>query len=303
MFVPVACLTCGKLFQVPPAAAGTDVPCPWCKATTPALPVAGVAPAPATSETGGLTPPARPEQPDPLSLDDAPAPEPPAKAIPVRPASVPLPATPPKPRSPVVKGLLVGGLSVVACLAALVVSLLISGRTIPLPGAGHVPDSAWAEFTPPDGSCSFALPGVPAAEAVDPNPAAPATRGGERYVTTGWYSRATAWVGWQNLDPEWVKQASLDRDGLLIAPLLAAELSRRKEQTGGTVTKEGAARFGAQPGLEVQMDTPRGTLVERYVLALDGPRPRLYFLGVESKAATPDGPAARRLFNSFRPGK
>ena len=58
MFVPVACLRCGKLFQVPPAAAGTDVTCPWCREPTPALPVAADAPVPTAP-------------PEPLSLDDA----------------------------------------------------------------------------------------------------------------------------------------------------------------------------------------------------------------------------------------
>ena len=59
MFLPVACLKCGKLFQVPETAAGTDVACPFCKQPTAALPVAAAPPAP-----------------QPLSLDD----EPPASA-------------------------------------------------------------------------------------------------------------------------------------------------------------------------------------------------------------------------------
>jgi hypothetical protein len=167
-------------------------------------------------------------------------------------------------------------------------------------GSGRIGPAAWAEFTPPDGSCTIALPGAPAAEQVGPNPASGVTRGGERFVTSGWYSRATVWVGWQDLDPGQVKDLAADRDGAITAPVIDAERNRRRDQVGGTVTKEATVRFGAYTGREVQMDTSRGQLVERFILALDGPRPRLYFLGVEAKTASPDGPAARRLFSSFR---
>ena len=44
MFVPVACVKCGKPFQVPEAVAGTNVNCPWCKESVPALPVVGLSP-------------------------------------------------------------------------------------------------------------------------------------------------------------------------------------------------------------------------------------------------------------------
>src|SRR4029079_6745842 len=54
MFLPVACLKSGQLFQATGAAAATDVACPGCKGTTLALPVAAM--------------PAAPQE--PLSLDD-----------------------------------------------------------------------------------------------------------------------------------------------------------------------------------------------------------------------------------------
>ena len=53
MFVPVACSQCGKPFQVPDAAVGKAVACPWCAASVLGLPVAA-------------------PQPEPLSLDDPP---------------------------------------------------------------------------------------------------------------------------------------------------------------------------------------------------------------------------------------
>lgn len=281
MFVPVACLKCGKMFQVPAAAAGTEVGCPWCKAVTPALPVAGV-PAPEVGDS--------PEaQPEPLSLDDTPQlPEPPPRRIPESPPA-PVAVRPPF-RFRLKTAL--GVLALMVAVAAATVAVLGYG-------AGRFAASAWAEFTPPDGSCSVALPGTPTAERVEPG-ADGITRGGERYVATGWYSRIAAWVGWQDLDPAWAKQAAADRDGVLTSPVIAAERDRRKGQVGGTVTAEGTVRFGKYAGKVVQMDTPRGKLVEQYILALDGPRPRLYFLGVEAKNLTPDSPAARRVFDSFR---
>src|SRR5262245_50737516 len=89
MFVAVACNRCGKPFQVPEAAAGKDVACPWCQATVPALPVAGVmsAEAPPAHAGGSLS------QAEPLSLDDAEPGERP-KAVPVAPPS------PRRPRGP-----------------------------------------------------------------------------------------------------------------------------------------------------------------------------------------------------------
>jgi hypothetical protein len=272
MFLPVACLKCGKLFQVPEAAAGSQVDCPWCKAQTPALPVAGMAqpraeslPVPGTSE--------------PLSLDDAPPSEP-------RPQS----------RPPRRKHLLFHlGLGLILCLAIAAATVAVLRY-----GSGNISPVAWSDFMPPDGSCSIALPGKPDAERIEPTPADGIARGLEQYTTTGWYSRTRVWFGWRELDPAWVKVALQDHGGAMTSPVLTAERDKRRIQTGGTVTMEVMIRFGPHTGLEVQMDTARGKLVERYILALEGPRPRLYFMGLEAKNATPDSAAAQRLFNSFR---
>ena len=138
---------------------------------------------------------------------------------------------------------------------------------------------------------------------MEPSPADTIARGLQLYTTSGWYSRARVWIGWRDLDPEWVKLAAQDRDGAITLPVLTAERDRRKDQVGGTIAKEARVRFGAFLGLEVQMDTPRGKLVERYIVSLDGPRPRLYFMGIEAKNAAADSPAAQKLFNSFRVNK
>ena len=128
-------------------------------------------------------------------------------------------------------------------------------------------------------------------------------RGLTLYTTSGWYSRARVWFGWRDLDPAWVKQAGQDRDGSITTPVLTAERDRRKDQVRGTITKEATVRFGPHLGMEVWMDTPRGKLIERYIASTDGPRPRLYFMGVEAKNAAADSPAAQKLFSSFRVSK
>jgi hypothetical protein len=170
-------------------------------------------------------------------------------------------------------------------------------------GEGRIPVSAWTEFTAPDGTFTLELPGVPSAERVEPNPASPATRGGQRFVTSGWYSGARAWVGWQDLDPEWARSAKADRDDVFSLAVVHAERDRRKAEVGGTITKEGPVKFGDSIGRVVQMETPRGQLVEHYVLVLEAKQPRLYFMGLEAKTAVrggEPGPDASRIFTSFR---
>ena len=257
MYLPVACLKCGKLFQVPAAAAGTEVPCPFCKRQTTALPVA--------------SPPA------PLSLDDE---EPPR-----------VPRSGPT-------------LIVIAAITVAIMFVVLGGTLLALSfGSGAISPQAWSEFTPPDQSCSIQLPGTPVEEHIEPSPADNITRGLNQYTTTGWFSRARVWFGWRDLDPAWVKQAQQDRDGAIINPVLTGERDRRKDQLSGAITKEATVRFGPNLGLEVWMDTPRGKLIERYIAAIDGPRPRLYFMGIESKSAKAGSPSTQKLFNSLRINK
>ena len=271
MFLPVACLQCGKLFQVPHAAAGTDVACPWCKATTPALPVAGV--------------PAVPVE-EPLSLDDASAsPSRPKRRLMAEPVARSSTTSRWIPNAAI-------GLLLAAVVLGITVGVL-QLRTLLFP-------PTWSEFAPPDDSCTIALPGRPTEESIEPTPADNITRGLHLYTTQGWYSRSKVWFGWRDLDPVWVKQALMDRDGAITSPVLTAERDLRKERVGGRIVKEATVRFGSNLGLEVQMETSKGKLVERYIAVLDGPRPRLYFMGIESKNATADSADAQKLFNSFR---
>lgn len=277
MFLPVACLRCGKLFQVPRTEAGTEVACPWCQAMTLAVPVAGL-------------PKPKVDPPEPLSLDDAPPLLAKLKAVPVE--------TFHRHSQPVSTSNSLSWVFNAAIGVVLVAMILGVTLAILRYGSGNISPMSWAEFTPPDGSCTIALPGTPTEEHIEPSPADSITRGLHQFTTRGWYSRARVWFGWRDLDPAWAKQAAMDRDGAIVSPVLTAERDLRKDQVSGKIAKEATVRFGPHTGLEVQMDTPRGKLVERYIVATDGPRPRLYFMGIEAKNATPD--AAQKLFNSFR---
>jgi hypothetical protein len=283
MFVPVACLRCGKLFQVPPEAAGTDVTCPWCREPTPALPVASVPPAAPAAAA-----------PEPLSLDDA---EPLAPAAPaVRPAPAvavapkAVPAAPRKPVSPPLVLAVLGGMAILAAATVLVLGYR----------SGRVSTSGWGEFTAPDGSFTGTFPGTPSGSAVEPNPQSVVTRGGEEYAAAGWYSGVRAWVGYQDLDPAWVKSLAEDKDGAFAGPVLEAERDRRVKAAGGTIDKKGTIQTTYGRGQLVVTDTPRGKRVEHYILAATGPRPRLYVVGVEAPKLDPAGPLPQKLLAGFR---
>jgi hypothetical protein len=273
MFVPVACPRCGKPFQVPAADAGKDVACPWCAAVVAALPVAGPVSSPLGADAPGSPgqAPARRDQPGPISLDDE-TPSAPKRGFPFRTAL----------------GVLV------LVLAVFAVTVLVLGY-----GAGRVPGWAWREFSPPDGSCTVSLPGEPQPEPLPP-PADGPGLGGTRYSTHGWYSGVRTWVAWRDLDPGWAKQLAADRDAALLRPVLEKERDRTRERVGGTVTREGVVRFGDHQGIQVEMDTPRGKLIERLLVVPAGPRPRLYVLGVEGRTITPASPVVGRVFGSFR---
>jgi len=272
MFVPVACMRCGKLFQVPPAAAGTDVTCPWCREPTPALPVA-------TDTPAGPRP-----APEPLSLDDA-------EPIAAAPALLASPATRVR-----------WSIKLVALVA--VGMVVVAAGTVAVLGfrSGRGGTVGWVEFTAPDGAFTGTFPTTPSASAVEPNKQSAVTLGGEEYAAAGWYSGVRAWVAWQDLDPAWAKKLADDKDGMLAGPALEAELARRVKESGGTLVdgrkKTVQTTYGR--GFEVEVDTPGGKRVERYVLAAAGARPRLYVVGVEGPKLDPDGPLPARVMTRFR---
>ena len=270
MFVPVSCTACGKPFQVPDAALGQLAPCPWCQAVVTALPVS--APLQPNANTTA-----------PLTLDD----EPPARPVTAAPA-VPPPAAG---KTLTRATLLIGFLVVVVVMG---VTLLVRGY-----GGGRLSADGWTEFTPADGSFTVALPGAPAEEDVGANPDGSVT-GGKRYSVRGWYSKTRAWVAYTDLTPALAQKLPSDKDRVVTAGVLRVERDREVTRLNGTITKEAEMRFGSAWGVELHMDTPTGNVVERLILAGDGPRPRLYVYGVEGKNLTPTSPPCTKLFKSFR---
>jgi hypothetical protein len=123
---------------------------------------------------------------------------------------------------------------------------------------------------------------------------------GKRYIVRSAYSRTAVWVSYCDLDSELVKKLPQDRDRVISAGVLRAERDRERTRLEGTITKEAELRMGTGWGIEIQMDTPNGTVIEQLWLAGEGPRPRLYVAGVEAKNITPDSFPCRKLFSSFR---
>lgn len=156
-------------------------------------------------------------------------------------------------------------------------------------GPGLAADAGWRTFAPADGGCRAVLPADPVEEAVAANPASPVTRGGKRFVARRRFG-PSATLGWLDLDPERAKATRAE-------DAIAAARDRRAAELGGTVVREAAVKDGNRDGRQVEFDTPGGPWVERYVYVPDGPRPRLYAVGVTGPA---DGPAARRVLESFR---
>lgn len=277
MFVPVACLKCGKPFQVPAAAAGTTVPCPWCNAETPALPVAGL---------GAAEVPAPRRAPaEPLELEDAP---------PVQPRP-PHPERAPRKPFPFKAAAVVLVASAVCGVAAFLVVGVARGR-IPVPGRSveRIPDSAWADFAPPDGSFTVSLPG-------SPREADPLAGTGKRFVVRGWFSGTATWIGWIDLDGEWLVKANAPESWHLLRPRFDAVLDKQKLEWSGSIVRQTSKKFDDPYTLEVEMQLPDGYVVERFVVVAKGPRPRIYYLGIAGRNVTPDSPAVQRLFGSLRP--
>src|SRR5262245_22509308 len=149
MFVPVACSECGKPFQVPDAAVGKPTVCPWCQTTVAALPLGTPIALPAPDpEPTPASPPATEsrDSPRPARRDDR------------DPAPLPLDDAPPSPPAPPFNWF--PWWVIVATVLGLV---LATGVTIGVLRykKGHVLNSEWRLFSPPDSPCAIELLGRP----------------------------------------------------------------------------------------------------------------------------------------------
>jgi hypothetical protein len=298
MFVPVSCTSCAKPFQVPETALGKLAPCPWCQTVVTALPVATSLPPPPPGQPAPASPePPKPTQQEPLSLDDA---EPIDKTAEEQRSPTPTTRSrkPKRKSEPKPKRLLV---PIFGTLALVVVG---TGATLLYLnyGSARLVDRGWSEFTPADGSFTVALPGQPAEEPVDANPAGSVT-GGKRFSANGWYSKTAVWVAYNDLEPNLIPKIRADRDRVISAGVLKVEREREKVRLGGTITDEFPFVSTDAWGVELHMDTPRGKVVEWLILVSQGPHPRVYLYGAEAKDLTPQSPVCVRLRGSLQVNK
>jgi hypothetical protein len=157
---------------------------------------------------------------------------------------------------------------------------------------GDLTGTEWRAFAAPDGSWSADLLGRPAEEDAGP--------GEKWYVSAGWYSGVTTWVGWRDLTPA-EKAVAADKDAWQhLRKRFEAERERLRAKYDGTVVKDATTKFSDPLTRELRIDYPGGRAVERMLVLPGGPKPRIYFVGIAGKI-DPDGPAATRLFESFRP--
>lgn len=287
MFVPVACLRCGKPFQVPPATAGTDVTCPWCKGSTPALPVVLVA---------GATPPT-PPKPEPLPLEDLPPPQP-----------LPTTSTGPVPKAPHPEPVRAGFPYRTAALVLLATAVVFVGTFFVLRWINRRSDTAsapgeavWAEFTPPDQSWSAVLPGPVTEQVLAPGAGGP----GEQVVGTDPRQHITAWVGWRDLTAEWAAKARTkpttkegnDEPRFLLDSVFRDEERRLAKEWGAGSVQVATKKFANPLTVEFRAETPKGVLIERAIVRPEHPRPRIYLIGVIAPAAHP---RTEQVLDSFR---
>lgn len=275
MLIPVACAKCGKPFQVPESGIGQMAACPWCKADVPALPVAEV--------TAAKTP-------QPLSLDDEPAP------ITSAPAATLLPPSPSLPRRSA------AGWLVRVAIAGLVL-LVVFGFSFAAAryGTGWVPEFGWVEFAAPDGSCRAEMPAAVSREDVyEPIPDFRMTRPGQRFTARGWYSKAATSVGWVEIERDGAKALPENLKVPSLEHLAGGEMSRRKKELNAASVDYATVKRGDREGIEARYQTPAGITVDRMILAADGPKPRLYVLSYSAPALPQDEAAMGRFFHSFK---
>jgi hypothetical protein len=296
MFIPVDCSQCGKPFQVPEAAVGKPSACPWCHATVLALPLASPPPSEASPQPSSVTndketfdakeklgmPASRKEIPstEPLSLDDEPSTQPSPKRD--------LKKAVTRSRSPfywIVA--VVVGLVVMAATTALTLTVLQYKQ-------GHWVSMEWQPFAAPDGSCAIDLLGKPTETDSDPE------HGERRYISEGWYSGTTAWIGWRSLTQAQTQEASA-KDGWVQFRkfFFDKEQARLKEKFGGYVARD--ATIEQNPiTVEERLDGQNGAVIERMIIVPNGANRRIYFIGMAGKRLDLDGPVVKRFFDSFR---
>jgi len=163
---------------------------------------------------------------------------------------------------------------------------------------GYLVSREWRAFTAPDNSCSVDLLGAPIEDSSAPE------SGQRRYLSIGWYSGTTTWIGWRNLTAVETQIAATDEawhDPQLMK-LFDAERDWLKEKFGGYVAKDATIKFKEPLTREVWLERPpgQGRAIDRMIIHSTGPRPRVYFIGIAGKRLDPEGEEVKHLIDSFR---
>lgn len=315
-FVPVACVACGRPFQAPAELVGQTTQCPWCQASTAALPIAPAAvasgvsgvttpsetPAEATAPSGSLTslaseggegpsvsllPPGKKSQ---APAECAAVPPPPT--LPVAATSATEATFPQHPSQDVKNELAAPPWSRRQVTAALVLLFVITTGTLGLLRyhRGYGLATEWRSFSSADGSVQALLLGSPREE-TDPD-------GGIRYWSQGWYSGVVAFVGWQPLTEQQAELARLPDARQKLDRLIQAELDRWRQRFGGD-GRTATLQFADPLVVEIKWSSDDRLGLGRIVVVPRGREPRAYFLGLIGRQITPERGEVRRFFEAF----
>lgn len=253
MYVVIVCGHCAGASQVDEGELGKLVQCPLCGQTTVArtheavLPVAKPVEPPAFTPPPVPTPP--PNEPEVLSLDDAPQ-------LPPKP-----PPAPRAKRSPVRTAVYTG----LSLLATLILMGLIYGAF----RYGHpdIPDSAWETFTPPGGRCTIEMPGEPESEDVPAE--GYAVLGGKRFTVKRWFERVEVGFGWIDLNADQLFEKHFDT---VVFDFLHREMKRLGGELGGEHTMNFVVKGRKWEARRYQGDTPKGKAVVQVYFDADPAR-------------------------------
>lgn len=306
-FVPVACLVCGRPFQAQQDKLGQTVVCPWCQATTPALPIAA-ANIPASGISSASVPTS--SAPSLLSIE-GPAP---AKESPGPPAASTTPRqespSSPSPSQPSKEaGAERGGTSTSApphnvaatsatnsrwqVTAALLAVFLIASMTLIVLRfrQGYGISAEWRPFISPDGQVQIDLLSTPWEETD--------SHGVRRYWSRGWYSGAYAWIGWQELTEQQVEAARSPDARHKLDGLIQIELEQWQRRFGGN-GRTATVQFTDPLIVEIKWEADNVRGLGRVVVVSQGPAPRVYYLGIAAPHLVYDSTAVRHFLDSFR---
>ena len=163
---------------------------------------------------------------------------------------------------------------------------------------GYLAEREWHSFTPPDNSCIIDLLGKPSEDTSS------SEKGTRRYLSEGWYSGTTTWIGWHNLSAAEVQVAVTDEawHDPQLTKNFDAERDWLKERFGGSMTRDATIQFKSPLIREVRLELPagKGHVIERQIVHATGPHPRIYFIGIAGKRFDPEGSEVQRLVASFR---